>query len=85
MAAKTRIRNLVGAMGVSFLYISSANADPNVGSPTSLPFYVGPLEQTLMAAAAKTANQPNATYILPATAGTTQCGSGSGSSKTRFL
>ncbi|MFN7098481.1 MAG: acetamidase/formamidase family protein, partial [Gammaproteobacteria bacterium] len=46
----------------------------NVGSSTSLPFYVGPLEQALMAAAAPTTNQSHTTYVLPATPATAQWG-----------
>jgi acetamidase/formamidase len=74
MAKKYQVKKLASAAFLSMLFASSAHANPNVGNPTSLPFYAGPLEQTLMVAPAKTANQPNVTYILPATPATSQWG-----------
>lgn len=74
MATKTPIRKLTSAVALSMLFMGAAHANPNVGSSNAFPFYAGPLEQTLMAAPAKTANQSHATYILPATPATTQWG-----------
>lgn len=74
MTAKTQIRKLATAIGLSMVFTGAAYANPNVGSSTSLPFYVGPLNQTLMAAATQTVNQQHLTYILPATPATTQWG-----------
>lgn len=74
MAAITRIWKLAGAVCVSALFMGSIYVDPNVGSSTSLPFYVGPLDQALMTAPAITTKQAHATYVLPATPATTQWG-----------
>jgi acetamidase/formamidase len=74
MAANRQIQMLISAISLSLFSLNAVYANPNVASPTSLPFYVGPLEQTLMAAPANTAKQTHLTYILPATPGTSQWG-----------
>lgn len=71
--ARKSIRKLVGA-ACSLLLINVAQANPNVGSATALPFYVGPLTQSLMTAPAKSGNPTHNTYILPATPASTQWG-----------
>ena len=74
-----KVRKLMGAMAlglgfVGFVYADTAPPNPNVGSSNAMPFYAGPLDQTLMAAPAGVVNPPNKTYILPATPATTQWG-----------
>ncbi|NNM58380.1 MAG: amidase [Legionellales bacterium] len=74
MTAKRQVQKLAGTLCISILFMGSTYANSNVGSPTSLPFYVGPLDQTLMTSPTKNVSQPHNTYILPATPGTAQWG-----------
>lgn len=74
MVGKLLKRTLAPILYTGVFFIGSVYANPNVDSPTSLPFYVGPLDQTLMTAPAKTTNATHHTYILPATPATTQWG-----------
>lgn len=71
---KKSIPKMALSVSMGMCLLSAAMANPNVGSPDGLPFYVGPLDQALMTSPATLASQPHVTYILPATAGTTQWG-----------
>jgi acetamidase/formamidase len=75
----TKVRKIISAMAfglgfVGFVYADTTPSNPNVENPHAMPFYAGPLDQTLMTAPASVPTPPNKTYILPATPATTQWG-----------
>jgi acetamidase/formamidase len=63
----------LGLLLLNAVYADAASS-PNVDSPTAIPFYVGPLDPSLMVAPSAHANAAAKTYILPAVAGTTRWG-----------
>ncbi len=77
LGMKNQLQTLVKAILISLGGIGSlyADANLNVASPTAMPFYAGPLSQSLMVAPAqKATGASNVTYILPAVPATTQWG-----------
>lgn len=74
-----KVCKLISALALGLGYVGCINAtttpsNPNVENPHAMPFYAGPLEQTLMAVPANESTSPNKTYILPAIPATTQWG-----------
>lgn len=76
MFTKSHVFKLLGIFLLSAMQVSQSVAQvDSMPAGTYLPFTVAPLDQTLMAAPPKkTAETQPATYILPATAATTQWG-----------
>lgn len=68
------IKKLATVLGLILFSTVYADSSANVASTTSIPFYVGPLDQKLMTAPAKTMSDSNKISLLPATPSTNTMG-----------